>query len=147
MEKRVRVIGFNVLKVDFPMLIYKANMLEIMKIEEALELWRQVYVEDLLHALLPLNEFRFWGLRLERVQEILKGLFEEYGYTDVEIHEVRYPSEEIPRFYDNREYKKIEDHLRSELDFMSDLRYILTQKIDYLINIWKDKNYKALFAD
>jgi len=36
-----------------------------------------------------------------------------------------------------------EDHLGSELDFMSDLRYILTQKIDYLINMWKDKNYKA----
>jgi len=32
-----------------------------------------------------------------------------------------------------------ENHLRSELDFMSDLRYILTQKIDYLINMWKDK--------
>lgn len=48
------------------------------------------------------------------------------------VREVKYSSDEIPRFYNRREYDKIVERLHSDLDFLEDLHYILKQAYSIL---------------
>lgn len=65
-KQTVWIIGFNILKFDIPALIYKAIMFGI-DVIRCFELWHYCYVEDERQILLPLNNFRFKGLKAEKV--------------------------------------------------------------------------------
>ena len=69
-------------------------------------------------------------MKAEKVCKALKEIFK----NEFRVREVKYSSDEIPRFYNRREYDKIVEHLHSDLDFLEDLHYILKQAYGILLS-------------
>ncbi len=132
-ERTVWIIGFNILKFDIPILIYKVLKFGLRGYSEIFELWHNCYIEDERQILLPFNDFRFKHLSAEDVHRALEKIFEEeIKEGQIRIRKIKHSGSEIPEFYKRSEFEKILEHLSSDLDFLADLHYLLKFRFDFL---------------
>lgn len=102
-------IGWNITRFDIPVLTYRLYVHKIDNLKNILEAFRIAYWMDLRQCLLPFNRFRFKGLGEEKVAEKLK------------IRKPVHSNKDIRTFYETRNFKAIEEHILSEMVFLSDL--------------------------
>jgi len=111
------LVGFNILRFDLPFLVARAIHHKIDSLENLFEIViRNPFTIDLIQCLLPYNNFRFTGLSVSNIGIRLGIPFSQY------------PSEDIAKFYENKEYKKIEEHVISDVLFVERLDRTLRQK-------------------
>lgn len=107
------LVGHNILKFDIPTLIRRMVANGIASADELEDFFHGTFLVDTMQCMLPFNGMRFKGLNAE---EISKNL----GITSP-----RHRNTEIEGFYRNREFGKIEEHARADLDFVRDLYWRL----------------------
>lgn len=112
----VYVIGFNLFRFDIPILIYKLTFFKIEVLENLLENIRNIYWRDLRYCLYPYNNLSF------------EGLSEYEVAIKLNIPPPKYSSKEIAKFYDEKKYEKIVEHILSEFKFFQDLNWKLTNE-------------------
>jgi len=112
------VVGFNILRLDIPLLVEKGFEHGAGSIAELNKLWHDTFTIDYLQASLPLNEMRSKGLSL-------RYLAERARRAGVEVPEVYGSGEDVKKWYENREYDKIIEHLKTDLKItrIVDLNY------------------------
>jgi len=110
------LVGFNVLRFDLPFLITRAFHHKLGSLENLQEVVHKSYTKDLIQYLLPYNNFTFYGLNSLNVAERL-GI------------PIQYSGKDVKEFYENKEYEKIEQHLRSDVLFVERLDRALRQKM------------------
>jgi hypothetical protein len=113
----ITIIGFNLLLFDKPLLTYKLHSFNIDGLENILNNFKEkIYWRDLRYCLYPLNNLSFKGLNEDEVAEKLR------------IRSPKYSNKEISKFYEGGAYEKIEEHIKSEFDFLNDLNRKLSEK-------------------
>jgi len=108
-EKAVTLIGWNIVRFDVPFLTYRLFHHGVDRLENVLENFRKAYWRDLRLCLLPFNNYRFKGLKIDEVVKRFK------------LQPPKYSGEEIRGFYDDGEYEKIVEHALSEAELLSAL--------------------------
>lgn len=103
------VVGFNILRMDIPLLIQKG-----VKFEEDLsklnQLWHNMFTVDLFQLLLLANNFAFKGLRLAKIIQLIRDKLSCNNAPPLEEH-----GEEVARAYDEKRYDNIEKWLKQDL--------------------------------
>jgi len=113
-EMTTFLIGFNHLRFDIPVLIFRLVKYEIDTYEKILDKFlRQPFITDLRQALLPFNDMRHKGLNADTLAERL-GLCSP-----------AYKNSEIPQLYEKKEYDKIIEHVKGDMKFLNDLSWII----------------------
>jgi len=128
--EKVRIIGFNVLMFDIIALATRLYRNSVDELENIFQNFKRIYWEDLLRCLYPLNKFSFKGLSAEEIAGKLK------------IEASKYSNKEICKFYDEHEYGKIVEHLKSDIKFLKDLSYWLKQRTEDVRRILEEKKTK-----
>lgn len=115
-RKRAVVVGFNLLRFDVLLLIQKGVKYNVMRLQdqdsvkllsELNKLWHDTLLIDYMQVLLPANNMRFRGLKLDNIAKELGGLC---------------PSREtgggstVAELYERKDYDKILKHLREDLE-------------------------------
>jgi len=118
----IEIIGFNILRFDIPLLVEKGFEHGAGNIAELNKLWYDTFAIDYLQASLPFNEMRFKDLSLRNLAERAKK-------TQIEIPEAHGTGKDVKKWYENKEYDKIIEHLKADL------------KITRIV----DLNYKRIF--
>ncbi len=109
LSKYTMIIGFNILKFDIPILSFKATKYKIRNANNVFKLWHGPLTIDYHQVSLTLSGMRFKGLSLAYLADLLR----EKGISDVPE---RVSGKAIKKLYKNREYEKIERHLRKDLE-------------------------------
>ncbi|MCJ7632398.1 ribonuclease H-like domain-containing protein [Candidatus Bathyarchaeota archaeon] len=115
--RNTELIGFNTLRFDVPFIINRATRLRIDEAENLLEIFHGCYMIDLMHCLLPTNNFWFKGLSAANVAQRLG------------IPCPHHSGAEIREFYENKEYDKIEEHIRDDIVFTECLDKELRKRV------------------
>lgn len=137
----LEIVGWNILRYDIPLIISKSLKHEVIPsqhgvVKETLEghpaeilskFWHDIYVIDLQHVLLPLNNMRFKGLGLENAPEMLDKLNCEILSPCIE------DGKKIGEWYKNGEHDKIKEKnkedLRTTREIYQCIRTRLVQKL------------------
>ena len=106
----VVVVGFNILRMDIPLLIQKGLWYKVATIDELNFLWHNTLTIDFFQSLLPANKYMFKGLRMPRVFKVIR---DELGIVDAPQLEEH--GEEIAKAYEGSEYMNIEKWLKQDL--------------------------------
>lgn len=124
------VVGFNILRMDIPLLIQKGVLFEIKSIEELNLLWHNMFVMDLFQVLLPANKYRFKGLRLNNVIKFIEKQLGCLNVPKVEDH-----SNEISLAYEKKKFNSILKWLKQDLYAVRflDLSGFVTKLLEYSI--------------
>ncbi|RLE53127.1 MAG: hypothetical protein DRJ30_07160 [Candidatus Methanomethylicota archaeon] len=104
------VVGFNILRMDIPLLVQKGVKYKVASISKLNKLWHNTFTIDILQSLLPANQFMFKGLTLSRIFEVLRN---ELGY--VNAPKLEYHGEKVARAYEEKRYTVIENWLKEDL--------------------------------
>ena len=116
----LEVVGFGILRLDIPLLIQKGVEYGVGTISELNRLWFKAYTIDLFQCSLIANNMKFAGNSLENLAERIRKLGLQISHPYGKGREVR-------EWYENREYAKIEEHLKSDLKIIREI--YLTQSI------------------
>ena len=133
-ERTTWFIGFNILLFDRPLLVHKIVNFNISPLFDILQLFKKIYWRDLRIALLPFNKMTFSGLSAEKIAEKLTKV-------GLGCRKPLYSNKEIKDFYETRKFSEIEEHAKSDLNFISDLNYNLAYKMDEVmkaLRLFKD---------
>jgi DNA polymerase elongation subunit (family B) len=122
-ERTVWCVGFNILRFDIPLLIYKLSHYQIESLPNLFEIFRKTYVVDLRQCLLPFSDFRFKELSAEKIAEKLG------------IRKPEYRNKEIMEFYEKGEMERIIEHSESDLNFIQDLYWVMKKEPDKLMRL------------
>lgn len=112
-ERSVFLVGFNLLRFDIPVLIYRLVKNEIDTYENVLDKFQKPFTTDLRQALLPFNDMRHKGLNAEAISEKLG------------LESPPHKNFEIPKMYENKEYDKIVEHIEGDMSFLNNLSYVI----------------------
>jgi len=129
-EKTTWFIGFNILLFDKPLLVYKIVNFNISSLFDILKLLKKIYWKDLRLALLPFNKMIFSGLAAGNIAEKLTKV-------GLRCRKPLHSNKEIKNFYENQMFDEIEEHAKSDLNFISDLNYNLTYKIEEVMKAFQ----------
>jgi DNA polymerase elongation subunit (family B) len=110
-EKVITLIGFNHVRFDIPFLTYRLFNHNIDDLENILEVFRKTYWRDLRLCLLPFNKYSFKGLSSDEVAKRFQ------------IEPPKHSNKDIKIFYENKEYKKIEEHTESDMKLLNNLSW------------------------
>jgi len=114
----VEVVGFNILRVDIPLLIQKGVEYGVGSAAELNKLWHNMLVRDYLQISLPFYEMKFKDLKFETLVKRARdaGLDVPVPYGS---------GKEVKEWYKNGEYDKIKSRLETELKALRiiDLNY------------------------
>jgi hypothetical protein len=124
-ERTVMIIGFNLLLFDRDFLGIRLHSHEIDKLENIFKNFKELFWKDLRYCLLPFNNFSFTGLSEEGIA------------TKLKIRSPKHSNKEIRQFYDNKEYDKILEHIRTEMEFLNDLSFKLSRDIEAVKKAFK----------
>ena len=102
------VCGFNILRFDIPLLILKFVQYSLGKHDEITKMWNDCFTIDYFQQLLSANRNLFKGLRSDKIVEIS----ERYNLNPP-VHSG--DGSVVKEFYEQEEYKKIEEHLEEDL--------------------------------
>lgn len=133
------IVGFNILRMDIPLLIQKGVEYKIAPLDKLNFLWHNTFTIDLFQLLLPANRGMFKGLKLSKVLEMLR---DKLGYIDTPQCEEH--GEKITKSYEEKNYASIEYWLKQDLYAIRylDLSGAIIQLIDYSI-----KKGRPIFKD
>jgi len=106
--KFVEVVGFNVLRVDIPLLVQKGVEHCAGSAAELNRLWHDMLVRDYLQISLPFHEMRLKGLKFETLVKKAKD-------AGLDVPEPYGSGEEVKEWCKNGEYDKIKNRLETEL--------------------------------
>ncbi|RLG93913.1 hypothetical protein DRO29_07125 [Candidatus Bathyarchaeota archaeon] len=106
----VVVVGFNILRMDIPLLIQKGLWYKVATIDELNFLWHNTLTIDFFQSLLPANKYMFKGLRMPRVFKVIRDELGIVNAPQLEEH-----GEEIAKAYEGSEYMNIEKWLKQDL--------------------------------
>jgi DNA polymerase elongation subunit (family B) len=115
-KKIIMIIGYNILRFDIPLLIQRSHELKVKNIKEANAFFFNTFTIDYFQLCLPLNDMWFKGNTLRNCAEKLGEINQISPY----LQEIS-SSDKIAKFYENKEYNKIIEHLRADLRLV---RYI-----------------------
>ncbi|MFH0896803.1 MAG: ribonuclease H-like domain-containing protein [Candidatus Bathyarchaeota archaeon] len=104
-QKSVELVGFNILRFDIPFLINRGIQNNVEKAEDLLDLFHNTYTIDIMHCLLACNNFRFYGLSASSIAQKLGLPCPKFAGKEVLSH------------YENKEYSKIEEHIKEDIIF------------------------------
>jgi DNA polymerase elongation subunit (family B) len=110
----LQLIGHNILRFDIPLLLHRMVLQEIDSNVALLYFFHETFTVDTYQCVFPFNRCRFKGLAAEDLAKIL------------ETRGPKHHGSQIPEFYKQKLYDKIDEHVRSDLDFIEDLWQILT---------------------
>lgn len=119
-ERGVQLIGHNILRFDVPNLIQRMSVNGVDSTPNLLDLFHRTYLIDTLQCILSHNNFRFKGLNAEDIAKKLG------------IRGPVYRNDEIDGFYERGEFLKIEEHVRSDIDFINDLWWVIRKEPEKL---------------
>jgi len=105
----VVVVGFNILRMDIPLLIQKGLWYKVANIDELNFLWHNTFTIDFFQSLLPANKYLFKGLRMPRVFKVIRD------ELVVDAPQLEEHGEEIAKAYEGSEYMNIEEWLKQDL--------------------------------
>ena len=115
-EGFLTLIGHNVLRFDVPTIISRMSANGIDTQQNLEEFFKGIAVADTMQCMLPFNNMRFKGLSSVNISKHLK------------IKEPNHKNTEIESFYKNKEFDKIEDHARADIEFVKDLYWKLKKE-------------------
>jgi hypothetical protein len=119
-QGKVQIIGHNILSFDIPNLIQRMSINKIDSIPNLLDVFHNMYLIDTLQCLLSHNNLRFKGLNAEELASKLG------------IRGPIHKSEEMDGFYTSGQYGKIEEHVRSDINFINDLCWVMRKEPEKL---------------
>ena len=107
------IVGFNILRMDIPLLIQKGVEYEAKNmggLSELNQLWHNTFTIDFFQLLLLANKFTFKGLKFTKVFELIRG---ELGYKDTPLVEEH--GKDVAKAYEEKRYDDIERWLEQDL--------------------------------
>jgi len=107
------VVGFNILRMDIPLLIQKGVEYEakgIGGLGELNQLWHNTFTIDFFQLLLLANKFMFKGLKLAKLFELIR---DELGYKEAPLVEEH--GKDVAKAYEEERYDDIERWLEQDL--------------------------------
>jgi DNA polymerase elongation subunit (family B) len=116
----IQIIGHNILRFDIPLLLHRMTQQEIDSPHSLLNFFHETFTVDTIQCLFPLNRCQFKGLNAENLAKIL------------DIRAPKYRVEQIPEFYRNKNYDKIEEHVIADIEFIEDLWQTLIERQEKL---------------
>lgn len=114
---RTELVGFNILRFDIPFLVNRGVQNRIDSAENLLDLFHNTFTIDLMYCLLTCNDFRFAGI----------GAYDVAQKLGLPCPQLR--GKDILRLYENKEYLKIEEHIREDIVFTECLDAELRKRI------------------
>lgn len=133
------IVGFNILRMDIPLLIQKGFEYGVASIDKLNLIWHNTFTIDLFQLLLPANKCMFEGLRLSTIVKVISNKLREVDLLYMEEH-----GEKVKEAYEKGEYEKIEEWLKQDLNI---IRYLdLSNTITKLIEL-SVREDKALFKE
>lgn len=116
-ERTTFLIGFNLLRFDIPVLVFRLIKNEIDTYENILDkFYQKPFITDLRQALLPFNDMRHKGLNADALSQKLG------------LESPPHKNTEIPQLYENKEYDKIIEHIEGDMKFLNDLSWIIKRE-------------------
>lgn len=112
-DKSLTIVGFNILRMDIPLLIQKGVEYETKSMEgmgKLNQLWHNTFTIDFLQVLLSANKLEFKGLKLTKVFKLIR---DELNYKDAPLVEEH--GEEVAKAYEEKRYGDIEQWLMQDL--------------------------------
>jgi len=107
----VEIVGFYILRFDIPLIISRVAKLGIMDVEKVSSFFNNCFCIDYSQVLLPTNEMRFKGLKLNTIISKCKGM-------NLLIQPPEYYGDgfKVKELFEQGRYEEIKKHCKADLD-------------------------------
>jgi hypothetical protein len=104
-------VGFHILRFDIPLIIIRVTKFGIMDVEKVSSFFNSCFCIDYSQVLLPINEMRFKGLKLNTIISKCKGM-------NLRIQPPEYYGDgfKVRELFEQGRYEEIKKHRKADLD-------------------------------